>query len=236
MIAPGYLPSALCLTPALIGRSARCERSFLTVVAFSVDSASNKRNADELEQQRHDAAPLGDESHLKKAKTDEHQAHGPSRVLHVRNLPLDVAESELAALCAPFGQVQNILPLKGKSQAFVQLDTPQAAAALLQYYSTTQATLRGKSIYFQYSSRDSITVQQQVETPKPILLVTITNLLYPVTIEVLYGVFSKYGTVAKIVIFSKTAGACPDRIHTPLLQFETRPYDRLLCRDDLQYS
>ena len=197
-----------------------------------VDSASNKRNAEELEQQRqHEPAPLGDESHLKKAKTnDEHQAQGPSRVLHVRNLPLDVAESELAALCVPFGQVQNILPLKGKSQAFVQLDTPQAAAALLQYYSGVQATLRGKSIYFQYSNRDSITVQQQVETPKPILLVTITNLLYPVTIEVLYGVFSKYGTVAKIVIFSKTAGT--------ILAFfffssnRTLPFRGYMCRDD----
>lgn len=179
-------------------------------VSRSADSSSNKRNASTDGQQL-----AAEESLSKKARADEAAgepgtggpSQQPTRVLHVRNLPPDATEPELVGVCSPFGPVQNVLLLKGKSQAFVQMDTPAAAAALMQYYSTVQAMIRGRSIYFGYSNRDVITVQPHVETPKPILLVTISNLIYPVTIEVLYGVFSKYGAVAKIVIFSKSAGA-----------------------------
>ncbi len=46
-------------------------------------------------------------------------------------------------------------------------------------------------------------ISQQQETPNNILLITILNLVYPVTIEALHQIFSKYGTVLKIIIFQK---------------------------------
>ena len=36
-----------------------------------------------------------------------------------------------------------------------------------------------------------------------ILLVTVLNVLYPVTIETLQRIFAKYGQIQKIVIFTK---------------------------------
>eukprot|EP01102_Stenamoeba_stenopodia_P000485 TRINITY_DN1045_c0_g1_i2.p1 TRINITY_DN1045_c0_g1~~TRINITY_DN1045_c0_g1_i2.p1 ORF type:complete len:394 (-),score=68.09 TRINITY_DN1045_c0_g1_i2:131-1312(-) len=85
----------------------------------------------------------------------------------------------------------------------------QCTAALLQYYSSVRATIRGKSVYFQYSNRDEISSlqnQTKQETQNHILLVSVLNVLYNVDINILNHVFSKYGTVLKIVIFNKSAG------------------------------
>ncbi|GAA6078438.1 polypyrimidine tract-binding protein 3 isoform X1, partial [Tachysurus ichikawai] len=41
---------------------------------------------------------------------------GPSRVLHVRKVPLEVSEAEVISLGIPFGKVTNLLMLKSKNQ------------------------------------------------------------------------------------------------------------------------
>eukprot|EP01098_Paradermamoeba_levis_P008765 TRINITY_DN361_c0_g1_i1.p1 TRINITY_DN361_c0_g1~~TRINITY_DN361_c0_g1_i1.p1 ORF type:complete len:501 (-),score=101.83 TRINITY_DN361_c0_g1_i1:252-1529(-) len=89
-----------------------------------------------------------------------------------------------------------------------------SATSLVQYYTSVQATIRSKSVYLQFSNRDEISSpQSSVAQQNPsqqqqtnILLVTVQNVLYPVTIDVLHQVFSKYGSILKIVIFSKSAG------------------------------
>ena len=40
----------------------------------------------------------------------------PSRVVHIRNIPIEITEAEVIHLGLPFGQVRNILVLKGKNQ------------------------------------------------------------------------------------------------------------------------
>lgn len=40
----------------------------------------------------------------------------PSRVVHIRNIPNDVSETEVIHLGIPFGKVTNVLVLKGKNQ------------------------------------------------------------------------------------------------------------------------
>ena len=40
----------------------------------------------------------------------------PSRVVHIRNIPNDVSETEVIHLGMPFGKVTNVLVLKGKNQ------------------------------------------------------------------------------------------------------------------------
>lgn len=40
----------------------------------------------------------------------------PSRVLHVRKVPIEVSEAEVVSLGVPFGKVTNLLMLKGKNQ------------------------------------------------------------------------------------------------------------------------
>lgn len=151
-----------------------------------------------------------DESAQKKQKQQE-SGEGASKVLHCRNVPADATEAELAALASPFGRVTNVLLLRGKQQAFIQMDSPLSSLSLLQYYSSVQPTLRGKTIYFQYSKREEITNDsppqrrnnEEVEVQSSILLVTILNVQYPITIDILHRVFVKYGEILKIIIFSK---------------------------------
>lgn len=130
-----------------------------------------------------------------------------SKVLHVRNLPSDTLEGELTGIACPFGRVANVMVLKSKSQAFVEMESHSAASSLLQYYSSVQANIRGRPIYFQFSTRESVTVPAStfLEAPNSILLVSVLNLVYPVTIEALHQVFSKCGVVLKIITFHKNA-------------------------------
>jgi len=125
-------------------------------------------------------------------------------VLHIRNLHPEATEQDVTSLALPFGQVERIFMLKGKNQAFVQMQNVSDATAVIQFYSQVQAAIRGKPCYVQYSSHTELTVpQEEQETPNHILLVSVINLVYPVTIDILHQVFSKYGSIKKIIIFSK---------------------------------
>ncbi|ERE71005.1 polypyrimidine tract-binding protein 1 [Cricetulus griseus] len=63
----------------------------------------------------------------KKFKGDNRSTGVPSRVIHVRSLPSDVTEGEVISLGLPFGKVTNLLMLKGKNQAFIEMNTEEAA-------------------------------------------------------------------------------------------------------------
>lgn len=72
---------------------------------------------------------------------DEAQAV-PSKVLHLRNLPESVRENEVAGLALPFGRVANILLLRQKNQALLEMEDVSSATALIGYYNQLPATLR----------------------------------------------------------------------------------------------
>lgn len=52
----------------------------------------------------------------KKFKGDIRGPGVPSRVIHIRKLPNDIAETEVISLGLPFGDVTNLLMLKAKNQ------------------------------------------------------------------------------------------------------------------------
>lgn len=130
-----------------------------------------------------------------------------SKVLHIRNLPPEATEQDILSLGVKFGRVENVLILKGKNQAFLEMGELEHANSLFLFYSTNQATVRGRPVFFQFSNREEITTPQGTQKqsePNSILLVTILNCFFPITIEVLHQVFSKYGRILKIVIFQKS--------------------------------
>ncbi|EFA84392.1 RNA-binding region RNP-1 domain-containing protein [Heterostelium album PN500] len=166
-----------------------------TTTTTTNDMMSNKRS---LEYQS------SEDYEQSKSKKQKNYTPTPSKVVHLRNLPIDCTEHEIMALASPFGQVEHILILKGKSQGFIQMADLTSATAFIQFYTTIQGSIRSKNFFVQYSNREEITSYSSVETPNNILLVTISNIIYPVTIDVLYQLFSKYGSVLKILIFSKS--------------------------------
>ncbi|XP_055127450.1 polypyrimidine tract-binding protein 3 isoform X16 [Symphalangus syndactylus] len=160
----------------------------------------------------------------------------PSRVLHLRKIPCDVTEAEIISLGLPFGKVTNLLMLKGKSQAFLEMASEEAAVTMVNYYTPITPHLRSQPVYIQYSNHrelktDNLPNQARAQAAlqavsavqsgslalsggpsnegtvlpgqSPVLRIIIENLFYPVTLEVLHQIFSKFGTVLKIITFTK---------------------------------
>ncbi|NWS44459.1 PTBP1 protein, partial [Probosciger aterrimus] len=174
---------------------------------------------------------------IKKFKGDR-SAGVPSRVIHVRKLPSDVTETEVISLGLPFGKVTNLLMLKGKNQAFIEMNTEEAANTMVNYYTTVTPVLRSQPIYIQFSNHKelktdsspnqaraqaalqavnlappgSLTLQAAAAAvdagmamagQSPVLRIIVENLFYPVALDVLHQIFSKFGTVLKIITFTK---------------------------------
>uniref|UniRef100_A0A8C4GEW2 RRM domain-containing protein n=1 Tax=Dicentrarchus labrax TaxID=13489 RepID=A0A8C4GEW2_DICLA len=165
-------------------------------------------------------------SDSKKQRLDESP---PSRVLHIRKLPNEVSETEVIALGLPFGKVTNILMLKGKNQAFLELGTEEAAITMVNYYTAVTPQVRNTPVFIQYSNHKELKTDSRAQAvlqavsavqdgsspssdpgvldlappPSPVLRIIIDNMFYPVTLDVLQQIFSKFGTVMKIITFTK---------------------------------
>ncbi|XP_048716455.1 polypyrimidine tract-binding protein 2 isoform X4 [Caretta caretta] len=232
------LPARL---PALLASALSCSAmdGIVTDVAVGV-----KRGSDELLSGSVLNSPNSNMSSMvitangndnKKFKAEDKMDGAPSRVLHIRKLPGEVTETEVIALGLPFGKVTNILMLKGKNQAFLELATEEAAITMVNYYSAVTPHLRNQPIYIQYSNHkelktdntlnqraqavlQAVTAVQTTNTPisgttvsesavtpaqSPVLRIIIDNMYYPVTLDVLHQIFSKFGAVLKIITFTK---------------------------------
>jgi heterogeneous nuclear ribonucleoprotein L len=170
-------------------------------------------------------------------------------VLHVRNVSPETSHEELVAFVSQFGSVVaseyislinhliviNPLPvcfLSKFQQALVEMETPQAASAVVMYSKSTPVYIKGKEVHFEYSKSQSINTNA---TPKAyhrtfalvlgffisylfsmtccrtsnpasihhILLCTILNPIYNITVDVIYAIMSPYGNVLRIVVFNK---------------------------------
>ncbi|NXG78169.1 PTBP1 protein, partial [Baryphthengus martii] len=174
----------------------------------------------------------------KKFKGDNRSAGVPSRVIHVRKLPSDVTEAEVISLGLPFGKVTNLLMLKGKNQAFIEMNTEETANTMVNYYTTVTPVLRSQPIYIQFSNHKELKTDNSPNQARaqaalqavnsvqagnlalsapaaavdagmamagqsPVLRIIVENLFYPVTLDVLHQIFSKFGTVLKIITFTK---------------------------------
>ncbi len=179
----------------------------------------------------------------KRAKLDTMKPGNPSRVIHIRNIPSDVTEAEIIHLGIPFGRVTNVLVLKGKNQAFLEMEDEQAATAMVNYFTNCVAQLRERSVYVQYSNHKELKTDQthsnasasaqaalqaaqalsgqetgpggaagnggkgggaqQGGGPNTVLRVIVEHMVYPVTLDVIFQIFSRVGKVLKIVTFTK---------------------------------
>ncbi|XP_039138281.1 polypyrimidine tract-binding protein homolog 3-like isoform X1 [Dioscorea cayenensis subsp. rotundata] len=177
----------------------------------------------------------------------------PSKVIHVRNVGLEITEIDLHQLVQPFGVVTKLVMLRAKNQALLQMQDVDSAVNVLQYYTNTQPSVRGRNVYMQFSSHQELTTVdqnsqgrkngEQDSQPNRILLVTIHHMLYPITVEVLHQVFSPHGFVEKIVTFHKSAGfqalvqyqLCQSAVQAQSSLQGRNIYDGC-CQLDIQYS
>jgi len=152
----------------------------------------------------------------------------PSKVIHIRNIPNDVTEAEIIHLGIPFGRVTNVLVLKGKNQAFLEMEEEPSAVSMVNYFTNCVAQLRERSVYVQFSNHTSLKTDQthsnasasaqaalqaaqalagagenKAGGPNTVLRVIVEHMVYPVTLDVIFQIFSRVGKVMKIVTFTK---------------------------------
>uniref|UniRef100_A0A096ME51 Polypyrimidine tract binding protein 3 n=1 Tax=Poecilia formosa TaxID=48698 RepID=A0A096ME51_POEFO len=156
----------------------------------------------------------------------------PSPVLHLRQLPADTSEQEVVDLALPFGRVSKLITLRTKNQqAFLEMASEEAAVTMVNYYASAPPTIRNQPVFIQYSTHrelktDNLTNQQRalqaistaavhsgslassegrglIPAPSAVLRIIVENLFYPVTLEVLQQIFSKFGSVLKIITFTR---------------------------------
>lgn len=160
----------------------------------------------------------------KKLKVDQSP---PSKVCHIRSLPNDITDSDVVQLGIPFGRMSNVLLLKQKNQAFLEFEDESVAATFVNYYTKMPCNVRGRQVYVQFSKHNELktdqahsfqnaTAQAALQAAQQVVMgngeeannrstlrVIVENLVYPVTIEVLHQIFSKFGKVLKMIIFNK---------------------------------
>ncbi|CAB0040527.1 unnamed protein product [Trichogramma brassicae] len=115
-------------------------------------------NGAAMSPQPHHAADNNNDA--KKAKLDKSQSGKPSRVIHIRNIPNEVTDAEIIHLGMPFGRVTNVLVLKGKNQAFLEMADEGAAATMVSYYTSCPAQLRNRAVYVQFSNHRELKTDQ----------------------------------------------------------------------------
>ncbi|XP_044726715.1 polypyrimidine tract-binding protein 1 isoform X2 [Chrysoperla carnea] len=104
-------------------------------------------------------ADNNNQDNAKKAKMETNVGK-PSRVIHIRNIPNDVTEVEIIHLGIPFGRVTNVLVLKGKNQAFLEMADESAATSMVSYFASCMAQLRGRAVYVQFSNHRELKTDQ----------------------------------------------------------------------------
>jgi hnRNP-L/PTB/hephaestus splicing factor len=158
----------------------------------------------------------------KKVKLESNQTGKPSRVLHFRGVPSDTTEGEIVQLGLPFGRMTNLVLAKKKNQALLEMADVTSAATMVNYFTDHPPQIRGRTVYVQFSNHEQLKTESSsqnagaqaalqaaqqlmgsMEEPKTVLRVIIEHMLYPVTIDVIKQIFSRYGQVLKIVTFSK---------------------------------
>ncbi|KAK6732291.1 hypothetical protein RB195_016589 [Necator americanus] len=154
-----------------------------------------------------------------------------SRVVHIRNIPPDMVDVELIQLCVPYGPLSNYMMLKGKSQAFVEYEDEHSAVGFVTSMNAVPIQIRGRTIFAQYSTHQELRLDKNrsaqdtgadglpisngssistldisggtQQAPNSVLRVIIENMIYPVTLDVLHTLFSRYGKVLRIITFNK---------------------------------
>lgn len=132
-----------------------------------------------------------------------------SRVIWLRNLSEAIDQNDVLILCRRCGQVINIVWLSDKNQALVEFRDLNASTDFIRFHSNAH-------FYKLQSLRPAAFVQDILHSghpaypahpPSPVLLYTIFNALYPMTVSVFRHVYRcTWGCVRKVAIFTTLSG------------------------------
>ncbi|TGZ61450.1 hypothetical protein CRM22_008000 [Opisthorchis felineus] len=172
-------------------------------------------------------APMDTESNENKKSRMEYVETVPSKVVHIRNVPGDASEHEIALLSIPFGMLENMVLSKKAGQALVEMQSLDSAIQMVSYYREYQVTLRGRTLIMQFSKHQHLElmsensqiveainnanciVQQDLSgansgVPNSVLRVIIDYIMgQQINHTILHKIFYRYGKILRIITFPK---------------------------------
>jgi len=147
-------------------------------------------------------------------------ASSVSKVVHLSNLPRNVTEHDVRAVFSSFGSPAHIVILQNRNQALIEMEELSAAVGFVNYHSSVQCIIREATVGVEHSTHQALNRRTQATpaeaAPSRILLLTVSECYYPITIDVAHQILSPHGMVEKIVMFNK--GAAPNTLNI-LAQF-----------------
>ncbi|THD23999.1 Polypyrimidine tract-binding protein 1 [Fasciola hepatica] len=193
---------------------------------FSVSLTSKRKRdlSDGLVPRNGQMSMKMDPAEGKKSRMD-HMDVTPSPVIHVRNVPSDVNEHEIALLAIPFGMIKSMVLSKKNNQALIEMHMIEDAVELIAYYSKCPVVLHGKNIVLQFSTHSHLEltsennaienavknanriVQQDLNgalsgNPNSVLRIVISNIMgQQINHLILYKIFHRFGKILRVLIF-----------------------------------
>ncbi|XP_053239513.1 heterogeneous nuclear ribonucleoprotein L-like [Podarcis raffonei] len=131
-----------------------------------------------------------------------------SPVVHVRGLCESVVEADVVEVLEKFGTICYVMMISFKRQALVEFEDIESAKKCVTFALSEPLYIAGQQAFFNYSTSKRITRPENtnsVSGGNKVLLLSIQNPLYPITVDVLYTVCNPVGKVKRIVIFKKNA-------------------------------
>lgn len=140
-------------------------------------------------------------------REDRHNPQ-PSPVIHVRGLSEFVSEADLMQAVQHFGSVNYIMMMAKRHQALIEFEEIGGAKNCVNYSLNNPIYVGQQAAFFNYSTSQRIQrpapgMDDPNRPPNHILLFTILNPQYPITVDVMQTICSAYGQVLRIVIFKK---------------------------------
>lgn len=127
---------------------------------------------------------------LLKRSRSEHKKDNldPSQVVFVNGLKRDVTEADFHDSLAQYGPISYVLCLGDK--ALVEFETVRAAKECVMDSKVGTVEVAGYKVNIQFSKSDYIRRSGlESQYANNVLIVSVYNVLYPVTVDVIYQVF-----------------------------------------------
>lgn len=139
----------------------------------------------------------------------------PSVVVHVRSLADNVGENDLIDAVRKFGPVVQTVLNKRNHEALIEFEDLESAVKCVAFSQENPVFVGPYEAFFSYHTSNRIDRSMDGGhggghssgggPENHILLFTVQNPLYPITVEVMNQICSPYGDVQRIVVFEKSS-------------------------------
>ncbi|XP_043913411.1 heterogeneous nuclear ribonucleoprotein L-like [Protopterus annectens] len=127
-----------------------------------------------------------------------------SPVVHVRGLCESVVEADLIESLERFGTICYVMMMPFKRQALVEFEDEESAQRCVSTSANEAVYIAGQQAFFNYSTSKKITRPANTEDPNggnKVLLFSIQNPLYPITVTFSYNICEPVGNPSLIAFF-----------------------------------